>query len=152
MRYTLLAITLLITLTANKCSNKEGSTGDMADLKGMKWVFQRVGGQDVSVPAGSDAPWVQLTPEGLSGFGGCNRLMGGYQQEGERLKITDLASTKRYCEATMDLENAVKGALDRTDSFRMKKDVLELVGGGQVLATLKGEAVPPSKPSAVEDY
>lgn len=51
------------------------------------------------------APDTELTAEfagdRLSGSGGCNRFMGGYQTEGDQLSIEPLASTKMACEETV---------------------------------------------------
>ena len=134
MKHYAIALTLLLTLSATKCVKQAASLADK------KWVFQSVAGEAVKMPEGVELPWLQLAGEQVQGFGGCNRLMGGYTMEGTKLSFPSLASTKMYCESTMATEDAVKKALGLVDSFKLDKDVLKLMGGGKEVATLKAAA------------
>jgi heat shock protein HslJ len=149
MKHIAIALTLLLTLSANKCREKGTA---MADLKGTKWVFQTLAGNALSMPKGVETPWLQLADGGVQGHGGCNRLMGGYEQDGAKLRIMDLASTKMYCDGVMDTENTIKSTLGEVDAYPMNGEVLQLLGGGRVLATLKGEAAGTTAPATKEDY
>ena len=51
------------------------------------------------------------------------------------LKFGDLASTRKYCMESMEIENAVLKALSETDNYRIKDNKLELRKGSQTLAT-----------------
>ncbi|MCU0318685.1 MAG: META domain-containing protein [Flavobacteriales bacterium] len=135
MKHLALAATLLITLSANTC--KQG--GDMTNLADKKWVFQSLAGKALDLPAGTEAPWLQLAGDQLQGFGGCNSLMGAVKQEGTALNFSKVGSTKKYCEGVQPTENAIMGMLGRVESFKLEKGLLKLIGGGQELAALKAE-------------
>jgi len=56
----------------------------------------------------------------LSGSGGCNRFMGGYQTQGEKLSIEPLASTFMACEtAVMSQETQYLKALQAAQRYEV---------------------------------
>jgi heat shock protein HslJ len=136
MKNIALALTLLITLSANKCKN--GPT-EMTSLLDKKWVFQSIAGSALSLPEGTEMPWLQLAGDQLQGFGGCNNLMGGYTMEGTKLSFSDIGSTKKYCEGVQPTENAITGLLRQVDGYKMEGGLLKLLGSGKELAALKGQ-------------
>lgn len=138
MRTSLLALVILITLTANKCADKPGATST-AGLMDTKWVFQTINGQRLDLPDGAETPWLKLSGDQLQGFGGCNALMGGYTLSGDKLSFTNIGSTKKYCEGIQPTENAVKEVLGKVDSFKLGDGTVKLMGAGNEVAMLRGE-------------
>ncbi|MEO8591093.1 MAG: META domain-containing protein [Flavobacteriales bacterium] len=136
MKSAALALLLFVTLSANKCNN---DAGEMTSLLDKKWVFQTVAGQALKLPDGTQQPWLQLAGDQLSGFGGCNRLMGGYKMDGTNLSFTGVGSTKMFCEGVQPTESSITKLLGQVDSFKMDSDLLKLMGGGAELAALKAE-------------
>ncbi len=136
MKNIALALTLLITLSANKCKN---GPAEMTSLLDKKWVFQSIAGSALSLPQGAEMPWLQLAGDQLQGFGGCNQLMGGYKLDGTALSFSDIGSTKKYCEGVQPTENAITGLLRQVDGYKMEGGLLKLLGGGKELAALKGQ-------------
>lgn len=134
MKHLAIALTLLITLSANKCNE---SAGSMTGLLDQKWMFQSLAGKALDLPAGADTPWLQLVGDKLQGFGGCNQMMGGYKLAGTALSFADIGATKKFCEGIQPTENAIMSMLPKVDSFKLDKGLLKLLGGGQELATLK---------------
>lgn len=137
MRHLLLSLTLLMVLSANKCTKGGGS----ASLMDTKWVLRSLLGGAVEMPAGAELPWLQLTADGLQGYGGCNRLMGQYQLDGAKLSFPGVGSTKMYCENTMETENALKTALGMVDSYKLEGGLLKLMGNGREVAVLAPETM-----------
>lgn len=136
MKQLMMLLAIGMILSANKC--KEGGDGK-ASLLDRKWVFQSVGGSALKMPDGAEQPWVQLTADGLQGFGGCNRLMGTYELAGERLSFPGVGSTKMYCENTQRIEDEIKSTLGRVDNFKLEGRDLKLQQGSTHLATLRAE-------------
>ena len=132
-----LALTLLITLSAHTCKDSAGNS--MTDLLDKKWVFQTVNGEKVSMPDGVDTPWIQLAGEQLTGFGGCNSMMGSYKLGDGAISFPGLGSTKKYCQDVQPTENAIKGALAQVQSFKMDGGLLKLLGSAGEVATLRAE-------------
>ncbi len=137
MKYLPVALTLLISLSAHTCKDSAGNS--MTSLLDKKWVFQTVNGEKLSMPDGVETPWVQLAGDQLTGFGGCNRMMGSYKLGDGAISFPGLGSTKMYCEATQATENAVQQALRQTDSYKVEDGLLRLMGGGKEVASLKAE-------------
>ncbi len=136
MKHLALALTLFVTLSASKCNN---DAGGMTSLLDKKWVFQSLAGQALTVPDGVEQPWLQLAGDQLSGFGGCNRLMGGVKMDGNSLSFPGVGSTKMFCEGVQPTESAIKQLLGQVDSFKMDDGLLKLMGAGKELAALKAE-------------
>jgi heat shock protein HslJ len=75
----------------------------------------------------------------VSGSGGCNRLSGGYQRTGSRLKIGPLAATRMACldAGRGALESSFVSALQATASYSLLGSQLTLLdAGGRTLAVL----------------
>jgi copper homeostasis protein (lipoprotein) len=87
-------------------------------LQGQSWRLQALqDGKGPALPKTTDQPpELELAADSdrLSGSGGCNRLMGGYQLKGDRLRFSQLASTQMACpEAAMAFEQRYTRALER---------------------------------------
>lgn len=139
MKYIPLALTLFVTLSANKCNNKTAEAaggGDVAagaskitSIVDSKWVVRSIKGNTVSMPDGAEAPWLRLLKDGgkVEGFGGCNSVMGGFKLEGDRVEFPNLGSTKKYCESTQPTENAFMSAMRNTKTFKMDGEILHFM-------------------------
>ena len=62
----------------------------------------------------------------LNGHGGCNNLGGAYVLDGKRLTISGLVSTKMYCENTMNWETRFIQQLEKSNSFSVNNETLEI--------------------------
>lgn len=132
-----LPLVLLMTLSANTCSNKDSNSSTA--MVGSKWVLERLGGQVVTMPDGIEQPWLKVDGGQLQGFGGCNSLFGQVELSGSSLKFPGVASTKKYCESVQDTETAFTRMLGEVDSYKLDKGRLKLMGAGKELAELKPE-------------
>lgn len=137
MKRVLPLIALGLVLSAHKCNTGSAS---MAQLMDTKWMLQSLNGKAIEVPAGVDTPWLQLAGTGeersLTGFGGCNKLMGGFQLDGQRIGFPGVGSTKMYCENTAGLEKEFMTALRGTDTFNLDGNTLKLMQGATEVASL----------------
>jgi putative lipoprotein len=145
LSYTPIALVLILTMSASKCNDKTAEAAGGVDKIGTildsKWILQTVKGNTVTMPDGIEMPWLKLSAEGngLEGFGGCNQLMGSFELQGDRISFPSLGSTKKFCEATMPVENTFKSALNNTDGFKADGDLLKLLSQGSEVATFKSE-------------
>ncbi len=98
-----------------------------------------LGGLPVEPSEGGRDPHLVLDPDGrrLSGSGGCNRLLGRYELDGDRLGFGAVATTMMACpEPLMIRERAFIEALEATTAFRIEGETLELLAGEEVVARL----------------
>ncbi len=71
---------------------------------------------------------IKLTQDGqVQGYGGCNRFFGGYRLEGGQISFMPIASTRRYCEETMAVEDAFFKALGKVTRLKVSVEGLTLL-------------------------
>lgn len=107
------------------------------------WRLVEVAGQAVAAPAERPEPHIVLfgDEKQAQGFGGCNRMRGAYESDGENLKFGPLASTKMACDYPGNPEDAFMRALAITRRARVVDDQLELYDeAGALLAKLEARA------------
>ena len=111
-------------------------------LENTYWKLTRLGDQPVQVAAGQGEPHMILQSEShrVGGSGGCNRLIGGYELEGERLTFGRLATTRMACPQGMETEDAFLGALEKVKTWRILGQHLELYDpAGYLLARFEAK-------------
>jgi heat shock protein HslJ len=96
-----------------------------ATLEGITWRLAALPGQ--AVPAGNGAPTARFEGGRVSGFSGCNRFMGSYTVDRDRLSIGNLAGSMMACpEPAMALEKAFLSALSGGQAATLTDNRLSL--------------------------
>lgn len=144
MKYIPISLSILamgIILSASTCSNDNaGSREALAKEAQGKWVLVSLNGTEIHLSEeAEEAPYFTLdsTATILSGYGGCNRLMGEVYLSRDSISFARLGSTKMYCEGRQELEDAFLGALRQADGFTLKDDLLMLLDQEKEVAQLK---------------
>jgi copper homeostasis protein (lipoprotein) len=109
-------------------------------LENTYWKLVRLRGEPVRVEPNQREPHIILRTHDLrvSGSGGCNRLLGGYRIDGNRLAFEKFAATLMACPAGMEQERAFLGALADAARWRVVGSHLELFDAtGTPLARLE---------------
>lgn len=129
MKYALAPLALLLAACA--------TAGPPPELAGTRWLLAG------STPERGQAELLFLPQQRLAGSGGCNRLMGGYAQNGEALKIGKLATTMMAC-PNMQAEQVLLGKLESVTRFRVEQGELVLLGadGGELARYQSAPAQP----------
>ena len=101
-------------------------------LDGTSWTL--VEGTDVEIPDDVEMT-IAFEAGRASGSGGCNRFTGSYEQDGESISLSRLASARMACaEEVMSAEQAYHSALESVTSW-------SATGGVLVLSDSAGEAL-----------
>ena len=115
-------------------------------IESRTWRLASIDAQPV-IPSQDPRQAVQIVFDGsaqrVSGSGGCNRISGGYQRTGDKLKIGPLASTRMACQDASrgQLETRFLAALANTASYSIAGSELILLDArGQTLAKLDGSS------------
>ena len=125
---------LAMVLSAHKCKEGDGAAS-AASLMTTKWQLQSLGGKALELTNEAQRPWLQLADgEQISGFGGCNKLMGSYKLDGERIGFPQVGSTKMYCEQTSAMEKSFVTALGTVDAYKVEGSALKLMQGSTEVA------------------
>ena len=105
-----------------------GPAFSTAMLENTRWKLVRLSNEPVIVSEGDREPYITLMSEGnkVQGFAGCNRLMGGYELEGDKLKFGGMASTRMACQNGMKVESTFMQALESTVKWKIEGEHLEL--------------------------
>ena len=99
-----------------------------AALRDTEWQLTALGSEPIALETAQRRPDIILLPDEprIAGFGGCNRLVGGFAIDGEQLRFSRMASTMMACPMGMELEQDLLQALEATDRFRVLGRHLDL--------------------------
>lgn len=109
-------------------------------LENTYWKLVRLGDGPVIAAEKQHEPHLMFHPASkrVSGSGGCNRLTGSFEREGDRLTFGKMAGTLMACPDGMGTETLFHQALGQTSRFRISRQHLELLDAtGNVLADLE---------------
>jgi heat shock protein HslJ len=109
---------------------------DATTLESTSWRLVSVPGQTpAAIAALERAPTARFEAGRVTGFGGCNRLIGSYTLEQNRLTIGGVAGTMMACpEPAMSIERALHAALNGRLSYTITGERLSLTAdSGAVL-------------------
>lgn len=131
----LLPLIAAITVAAGCASTPP--VASKATLTNTYWKLTELHGARVTMaPEQEREVRITLDNDGkVSGFTGCNQLMGGYTVAAEVLRFTQLGSTRMMCPApAMQLESAVLAHLNSVTGFRIEGEQLILLKDGAPVA------------------
>ncbi len=106
-------------------------------LRGTDWRLIAVGDKPVTVADSARAPHIILQRDSkqVAGSGGCNRLFGVYELNGDALRFSGVGSTKMACKDGMDTEAAFLPSLLRVARWKITGQQLELSDSSGVVLT-----------------
>lgn len=107
-------------------------------LRGTYWKLVELGGQPVRRGGDAREPHLRLLADEprLSGATGCNHLLGGFESDGDMLRLTGVGMTRMACVDPMlaEQEQRFVAALQRVARYRLADSRLALLVGTDVLA------------------
>ena len=124
------------TPAATPKASADSSAGGTA-LRGTNWRLVALGDTPVTVTdtARSAHIILQTDSKQVAGSGGCNRLFGVYELNGDALRFSGVGSTRMACKNGMDTEGAFLPVLLRVRRWKITDRQLELSdSSGVVLA------------------
>lgn len=127
--------------TGGRDAAAEGAT---VPLEKTDWRLVRLGGAAVTAADPQRAPNLVLDAAAhrVTGSGGCNRLSGGYELNGEQLTFGRMASTMMACPSGMETEKRFLAALGQVKKWKVVGRQLELVDDtGAVVAVLEADGL-----------
>lgn len=121
-----------------------GNTLADSPLRGTYWKLVRLGGEPVAAAAKQREAHLVFSADAfrVAGSGGCNRLTGGFELDGDRLRFGRMASTRMSCPDNMDQEKRFLDALVHVERYRIRGSHLELLdAAGTVYARFEAVAL-----------
>jgi len=104
------------------------SSASTEPLENSYWKLTNLGNTQLPAASEQKEPHFILDSETrrVSGSGGCNRLMGSYELNGDHLKFSQMASTMMACPEGMETEKAFLQALGQVNTWKIAGKQLEL--------------------------
>ncbi len=135
---------LFIVLAACKPSNKIGELVGVPKERPLEktyWVLTELDGKPIVTSNESKKLHLLLDPESkkASGFSGCNQFTGRYTLQGKKLSMINLASTRMFCQETMEIETRMLQVLQEVDEFQVTEHELFLIKGDKKLASFQAD-------------
>lgn len=106
-------------------------------LENTHWKLEWIPGTKIESLTPQKTPFIELNSQShrMSGSGGCNRLMGPYELEGDHLRFEGATRTMMACASGMKTEGALVDALDKVREWKVQGSTLSLMDAdGHVLA------------------
>lgn len=121
-----------------------GNTLADSPLRGTYWKLVRLGDNPVAAAAQQREAHLILAADALrvAGSGGCNRVTGSFELDGDRLHFGGMASTRMFCPNGMDQDKRFLEVLEHVERYRIRGGHLELLDStGAVSARLEAVAL-----------
>jgi heat shock protein HslJ len=101
--------------------------GSIAQLENTEWTLTSLGETHVTAASPGQAPRIALDQAShrVTGSGGCNRITGSYELNGNRLRFSRMAATLMACAAGMDTEKEFLHALEQVRTWKISGRQLE---------------------------
>jgi heat shock protein HslJ len=120
---------LFLIIMACRPSNKIGKLVGVPkerSLENTYWVLNELNETSI-VNSNSGKLFIELKAETkrIVGFGGCNQISGGYTITGSKIKFST-ATTRMFCQQTMEVETSFLKALSTVTTFEIKEHDLFL--------------------------
>ena len=150
MRIPHLVLSGVLVLAA--CAHDAGPPGSAtpaittANLLNTYWGLTQLDGQEVVTPADAREIHLVLHSENqrVTGYSGCNRMMGGYVLEGNSLRFEQMAGTLMACARDMDIEKRFLALFAQVKRWEISGETLRLLDdAGKTLASLQSRSNPP---------
>lgn len=133
----ILLVAVIATLIAGCCPCKKYQKKYGRPLKETNWTLIQLEGRPFA--AGENYSIMFSKDDRISGVGDCNRLMGGYQENGDGvMEIKQLASTRMMCQNQAG-ENQFMEMLQSIDSYKLDGKLLMLFKKGEMVAVFEAK-------------
>jgi heat shock protein HslJ len=119
------------------------ATKSTASLLETDWTLAELGEQVITTPAGAGEIHfvMQSKNQSVTGFSGCNRMMGSYVLQGPELRFERMAGTMMACAANMELEKKFLAMFSQVARWEIAGESLRLLDvDGKTLATFAARA------------
>lgn len=130
----LLATSLIaVTLTTVGCATTQNTTKQQENLNLLQnktWILTHIGATEFKIdPSAHNVPSIQFdaATQRVSGADGCNRLMGAYSINKDKISLSQLAGTQMMCVNTMELADKYNTALAKVVAYQVYEKTLRLL-------------------------
>ena len=117
--------------TANANIGDEKPLWGSAELNGKVWQLRAIDGAAVNSDRATFS--FDFDKNRVGGNGGCNGFGGTLTETGDGIKISQIISTKMFCENGSDVENRYFSALEKVTKYQIREGKLQLLNGATIV-------------------
>lgn len=103
-----------------------------AALSGIDWKLTRIENRPINSKSKAAISFDQRNNR-VSGNGGCNGFGGNLSINGSSIRVSQVISTKMFCEQGSDVENGFFNQLERVTRFDLNNGKLQLFNGSRIV-------------------
>ena len=126
---------ILSVLLLGACANPvppttpAGAAISTAQLLNTYWKLTQLGELVITTPQGAREMHFVMHAENqrVTGFSGCNQMMGAYVLDGSELRFEQMGGTMMACVSNMDLEPRFLGMFGQVASWDIQGETLQLL-------------------------
>jgi heat shock protein HslJ len=106
-----------------------GATKSTAQLLNTYWKLTQLGELVITTPAGAREMHFVMHSENqrVTGFTGCNQMMGAYVLDGSELRFERMGGTMMACVSDMELEPRFLGMFGQVAGWEIQGETLQLL-------------------------
>jgi heat shock protein HslJ len=106
-----------------------------APLRGTYWKLVRLGDAPASVSAKQREAHLVFSADALrvAGSDGCNRVMGSFELDGDRLRFGAMAATRMACQDNVEQQQRFHEVVQQVERYRIQGSHLEFLDGNGVV-------------------
>jgi putative lipoprotein len=106
-----------------------------ASLTNTYWKLVAIGNEVYRHDSANREPFLKYSASdnAVAGFTGCNRFTGGFETNGNMLRIGNLAVTQRACIEGMEVEAGFLKALGKANRYDIQGDTMQMLADDEVL-------------------
>jgi len=122
------------------CTTPGQTSYPSARLENTYWKLMLLDDTPVATPEGAREIQFVLNSEThrVSGFSGCNSMLGAYKVEHEKLEFSNMGGTRMACANTMELELRVHQMFSNVANWKISGETLTLIDSrGKAIATFE---------------
>ncbi|MEO6695039.1 MAG: META domain-containing protein [Ignavibacteria bacterium] len=139
IRYLVLKLIFLPALFLLSCTSSDPAVTGLP-LENTKWILKTLNDKKIFIPESGKEVYIEFKSVGnkVNGNGGCNTFFGTYTVIKNKLKLGPISKTEIFCEGIMEVEDNFVMALEKTERYKIKENVLEIYDALKLIATLEG--------------
>lgn len=116
-------------ISAQKCGTI--APENSSELNGKNWQLTTINGETINTDESTIV--FDFEKNRVGGKGGCNSFGGTLTVNGNEIKISQIISTKMFCENGSDVENKYLSTLEKVTKYKTSDDKLQLLNGETIV-------------------
>ena len=137
-------LAFLMLIVFGSCTHKGANESSLYDTK---WYLVKIHQGSAAEEITVKKAYITFSKEkkNAGGNGSCNMFGGTLAVDGDKMSITQIISTKMYCEGVQQTENSFFIELEKVNRYEIKNDMLFLYRDKELWLEFEKEKDPVSK-------